>query len=524
MIPINDISHHQDSCDFKKLKTKSLGVIFKAGQGSWIDKKFKEFRSGAARENLPFGTYWFYDDRFDPKAQARLWVDAIKDNPGVLGAWLDLEELHLEEGTPRPFNSWTHWKECMQEFESLLPNVKLGVYTRRNYFNKKVGNNFAYFVTHPLWVAHYTDDPIPLIPTGWDTWTLWQYSQSGDGKAHGVESDHIDMDRYNLDQATFKQRFGIIDTPSGNKYKVTADPFLFVREGPDRNRKDLGKVFLNDVVEKLEENPEKTWFKVRSADGALTGWSSARFLEKTDDSGSDDDNGGDHGVTEDQTTTPAPGVTRIEGERYGARFYLTICDPARVTIEVVHQDGWPSVIAKNRGAKFGFNGDDWDKNTRIVKGVEVCNGREFKKRKSAEPSLIVTRDGKVSIGHKNAAGQWNVTSGLRYLIERGKNVIPANGTQLKHTEKHARSIRGLHADGRVMFLTVDGHLTQRGMRLWEAAELLLKFGCVVAYDGGGGGDSVDVVDGVIASVPDDGPDNSPTERKVPQTILVFTRG
>lgn len=516
MILINDISHHQKKCDFKKLKTKSRGVILKAGQGPWVDSKFKEFRSGAVQEKVLFGTYWFYDKRYEPKEQARLWVETIKDGPGVLGAWLDLEELRVEEGESTPYDSWTHWKECMEEFGARLPNVKLGVYTRKNYFDKRVGNNNAYFIQHPLWVAFYSTDPKPPIPTGWNDWTLWQYSSSGDAAAHGVGSETIDMDRYNLDEAAFKQRFEAGDPPvSGDQYKVTADPTLNVRELPDKNSTKLGSFKLNEVVEKIEENQDETWYKVRNASGALTGWCFAEFLEKKEALM----------PNEDITTNPAKGVTRVTGVRYGTKFYLTMCKPANVTIEVVHQDGWPSAIAKQKKAKFAFNGDDWNRNTRKVKGTEICNGVVQQKRKQAEPSLIVTKNGAVSIGHKNVQNQWNVTSGLRYLVEGGVNKIPATGTALKYTERHARSVRGIHADGRIMFLTVDGDFVHSGMTLWELAELMLSFGCFVAYDGGGGGDSVDVVDGVIASVPDDQtPEGKPVERKVPQTLLVFTKG
>ncbi|NOH04340.1 MAG: SH3 domain-containing protein [Chloroflexi bacterium] len=508
MIPINDISHHQETCDFKKLKTMSYGVILKAGQGSKVDEKFKEFRDDAIQEEVIFGTYWFYDESYKPKDQARLWVETIEDDPGVLGAWLDLERWE-----PGPYNTWEHWKECMEEFEALLPNVKLGVYTRRNYFNDKVGNNFAYFATHPLWVAFYSTDPQPPLPTGWNEWTIWQYSKTGDGKAHGVKSEAIDMDLYNLDSAAFKGRFGLVMGPSGNKYRVTADPTLKVRAAPDMNSEILGRVEREEIVEKVRENEDRTWLYVIARDGTLKGWCSAQWLEPVEAQN-----------LNDRITTPADGVTRIEGERYGTKFYLTMCKPSKVRIEVVHQDGRPSLIGRDRGAKFAFNGDDWNKNTRKVKGTEICNGVVHQKRTQSEPSLIVTQNGSVSIGHKNVQGQWNVTSGLRYLVEGGVNKIPANGTGPKYTEKHARSVRGLHADGRIMFLTVDGHFVHRGMTLWEAAELMLEFGCVIAFDGGGGGDSVDVVDGVIVSVPDDeGPNGEPVERKVPQTILVFTR-
>lgn len=301
-------------------------------------------------------------------------------------------------------------------------------------------------------------------------------------------------------------------TPSGNQYRVAAEPSLNVREGPDKSYAKIGSVILNEVVEKLEENEDGTWFKIRNTDGTLTGWCFAEYLQQASP------------PSAYKTTYPARGVTRIEGELHGTRFYLTICNPADVTIEVVHEDSRPSVIAKREGAKFGFNGDDWVPSTRKVKGTEVCNGKIYQKRILSEPSLIITKDGKPYIDHKNIPGQWNVTSGVRYLVKGGINLMPPNSTLLKHTERHARSVRGLHADGRVMFLTVDGDYVYRGMTLWEAAALMLEFGCVIAFDGGGGGDTVDVVDGVIASVPDDeNPDGSLNERKVPQTILVFTK-
>ncbi len=514
MIPINDISHHQGSCDFKKFKTRSQGVIMKAGQGSKADEKFLKFRADAMLEKVPFGTYWFYDESYKPKEQAALWVNTIKDNPGGLGAWLDLEDWE-----PGPYNTWQHWKELMEEFKTLLPSVTLGVYTRQNYFNHQVGSNFAYFVQHPLWVASFNTGPMPDLPIGWTTWTIWQYTNTGDGHAHGVGSDGIDMDRYNMDEATFKQRFGINDTPTKETYRVTADDSpLNVRSTPDAsistNKK--GQVFFNEIVEKLDQNADGTWFYIRNASGTLEGWSFAKFLEKVEDNKPPADG--------DVTTNPAKGVTRIEGERYGRRFYLTICNPADVTIEVVHQYSRPSVIAKARNAKFAFNGDDWIKPTHKVKGPEVCNGKQYLNHKnSTAPSLIVMKNGAASIGHKDRPGQWNVTSGIRYLIEGGVNKIPKNGTEPKHTERHARSIRGITGDGRVMFLTVDGEYPDKGVRFWEAAELLLEFGCVTAFDGGGGGDSVDVVDGAVVNVPDDDVNGVPSERVVPQTILVFTR-
>jgi len=302
--------------------------------------------------------------------------------------------------------------------------------------------------------------------------------------------------------------------PSNENYRVTAQPFLYVREGPGKSYAKVDSVMLNEVVEKLDENEDGTWFKIRTSHGSITGWCFAQYLQKEIETQ----------PFENKTTYPAKGVTRIEGELHRTRFYLTICNPLDIKIEVVHEDSRPSSIAKKAGAKFGFNGDDWERATRRVKGTEICNGKIYQKRIKSKPSLIVTKGGKVYIDHKNIPDQWNVTSGLRYLVKDAINLIPINSTLPKHTERHARSVRGLHADGSVMFLTVDGDYIYRGMTLWQAASLMLDFGCVIAFDGGGGGDSVDVVDGTVANVPDDeAPNGMPNERRVPQTILVFTK-
>lgn len=66
--------------------------------------------------------------------------------------------------------------------------------------------------------------------------------------------------------------------PSGTQYKVTASR-LHVREGPGTSYKSLGYVNLNEVVDEIEANADRSWIKIRRADG-LAGWSSATYLER----------------------------------------------------------------------------------------------------------------------------------------------------------------------------------------------------------------------------------------------------
>jgi N-acetylmuramoyl-L-alanine amidase len=64
--------------------------------------------------------------------------------------------------------------------------------------------------------------------------------------------------------------------PSGNRYKVTASR-LNMREGPGTSHKSLGYVDYHEIVDELETNADKSWIRIRRADG-LTGWSSANYL------------------------------------------------------------------------------------------------------------------------------------------------------------------------------------------------------------------------------------------------------
>ena len=47
---------------------------------------------------------------------------------------------------------------------------------------------------YPLWVANYTKGDQPSLPTGWGTWTFWQYS--GEGQVPGIEG-LVSLSRFN---------------------------------------------------------------------------------------------------------------------------------------------------------------------------------------------------------------------------------------------------------------------------------------------------------------------------------------
>ncbi|MGH3658900.1 MAG: glycoside hydrolase family 25 protein, partial [Micromonosporaceae bacterium] len=65
------------------------------------------------------------------------------------------------------------WLDTVEDLTGRTPII----YTGPSFWNDHVGSNA--FGRYPLWIAHYTTKPSPIIPVGWTAYTFWQYTSSG---------------------------------------------------------------------------------------------------------------------------------------------------------------------------------------------------------------------------------------------------------------------------------------------------------------------------------------------------------
>ncbi|MCZ2127414.1 MAG: SH3 domain-containing protein [Anaerolineales bacterium] len=285
-----DVSFYQDDTqtpqgiNFFKMRENASFVIVRSGQNLWKDRDFTINWRESKAAGLPRGSYWFYDSRIDPKQQAELWASLFEGDFGELPLWGDFEDLYNGQ-----FKGWKHWYAFLERLKQLIPAKKeIGVYTGYYYWRENTVNvgipaaSLNYFKQYPLWIANYNVSK-PLVPAPWDNWTLWQYTDKGDGAAFGVESLNIDMNYFNGDWEAFKKRFDIGDIiqpppPTPGKYYRVTTGSLRVRETPDLNGKQIGSVYMSDLVEKLDENADGTWFKIKKVNGDLIGWAFAAYL------------------------------------------------------------------------------------------------------------------------------------------------------------------------------------------------------------------------------------------------------
>ena len=197
--------YHKDSVEsWDAVKAAGVhAVIHKATQGTdGVDEKYAKRKAAAAEHGLLWGSYHF-GDASDPIEQAKHFLSVV--NPGPT----DLLVLDLEENFLKPSNSMSIGKaeqfvNFVQKETGRFPGLYAGD-DLRSMLNGKQNQTLAKCW---LWLADWRDKP-RLIP-GWSEWTLWQYTDGGNGpqprSCAGVSS--CNRTQFNGDLAGLRKLFG----------------------------------------------------------------------------------------------------------------------------------------------------------------------------------------------------------------------------------------------------------------------------------------------------------------------------
>ncbi len=193
-----DVSHFQRDIDWRQVRRVGVAFAFiKATEGAALaDPLFAKNWQEARAASVLRGAYHFFRPQLDPEAQARFFLGRLKNDAGELPPVLDVEVLGNPVSPDEVIDRARRWMEIV----AAELGRKAILYTGSAFWRNTLHNSTA-FADHPLWVAHYTSGPNPLVPSAWSKWTFWQFSQQGKvaGIAGNVDLDVFNGSAYDLD-------------------------------------------------------------------------------------------------------------------------------------------------------------------------------------------------------------------------------------------------------------------------------------------------------------------------------------
>jgi lysozyme len=185
-----DVSHYNGQhLDFAAAAGAAVAaVIHKTTQGTkYVDPMLGVNRPAIISAGLLFGAYHFGDGS-DGGDQARFFLDTVQPLPGQL-VGLDFESnpagssMTIEEA--RAFVTEIH--DSIGKWPVL--------YSGHDLKGALGGTADSVLSNCPLWLAQY--GPSAVLPPGWSSWSLWQYTDGQIGNPSPVTGiGHCDRDRF----------------------------------------------------------------------------------------------------------------------------------------------------------------------------------------------------------------------------------------------------------------------------------------------------------------------------------------
>lgn len=212
-----DFSRYQGVINFAKVFAYGAKfLILRAVYGKTQDERFAEY-APVAVSMFPLAAYAFYDPVISPQEQANKVISVIAPYKNkIRRVWLDLE--FWWDGA---YKDPRHWKVYRDTIKAA--GYQVGWYTRKTWWDSRVGIYAAEFGKDPLWAAQYSS-ALTLIPNGWNMAMLWQ---SGTPAIEvGTQSAEVDLDIWNDDFVFELEWDGAVIPPPGgtmDKYMKATD-------------------------------------------------------------------------------------------------------------------------------------------------------------------------------------------------------------------------------------------------------------------------------------------------------------
>lgn len=184
----HDISSHQRAVDWAKAKGAGARFVYvKATESTaYRNPYFDAQYAGAGAAGLLRGAYHFaLPDKGSGKAQAAHFVrnggrwsaDGRTLPPALDMEYNPYDSRHRCYGLSKA--GTVAWIRAFSDEVDRLTGRRPVIYTTTHWWNLCTGGSGAFAADHALWIARYRTSDAGTLPTGWPSWTFWQYADSG---------------------------------------------------------------------------------------------------------------------------------------------------------------------------------------------------------------------------------------------------------------------------------------------------------------------------------------------------------
>lgn len=163
-----DLSHHNGTIDLTNAQQSGIvGIIHKATQGSsFVDPQYQINRQQAQTLGLTWGAYHFGNGD-DGVSQADFFLKTVQPNEQTI---LVLDFESNTAGSTMSLQDARDFVTHIQVITGIWPGLYGG-----SYLKEQLGSQADPILQNCwLWLAQY--GPTAVLPPGWQTWTLWQYT------------------------------------------------------------------------------------------------------------------------------------------------------------------------------------------------------------------------------------------------------------------------------------------------------------------------------------------------------------
>jgi lysozyme len=169
VLKLIDLSHWNAEPDWTQVKESGIvGVVHKYSQGmGYLDPLYAGRLKSATDIGLLFGRYHF-GDSYSVKAQVDNFLDTWTSDEMLALDWENNGSETMSLGQARLFVTMVHDRTGV--FPALYSGNAI-----KDAIN--AGGNPGILTSCRLWLAHYA--ATPTIPTGWQDYWLWQYTDKG---------------------------------------------------------------------------------------------------------------------------------------------------------------------------------------------------------------------------------------------------------------------------------------------------------------------------------------------------------